>query len=177
MPSRREAAVVIAIFKTPPHGVIFVERGAHLRDHPGQIGLPGGRVHPEDADLQATALRELREEVGVERERVTIVGHLPMLRQQLTNNFHVTPFVAVVAPGALVIDGNETAGAFLVPLQTIVTQGVRKGRIEFGGLHLPSLVLDYEGRRIWGLTARILQSFTQRWESELRAYVTPHLQN
>jgi len=172
---RRQAAVVIAIFRAFPHGVVFVERAAHLRDHPGQIGLPGGSAHPEDADLEATALRELREEVGIERDRATIVERLPMLRQRVRNNFDVTPFVAVVEPGDLTIDGDETAGVFLVPLPTIVEGGLRHGSIEYGGLRLPSLVLDFEGRRIWGLTARILESFVTRWRSDLRDRIVPHL--
>lgn len=145
------------MFRAAPHGVIFVERAQHLRDHPGQIGLPGGSVHPGDADLEATALRELREEVGVEERRVTIVGRLPMLRQQRANNFDVTPFVAVVDDGELTIDGTETAGVFLVPLADVLTAD---WRTEPG--------LEREGRRIWGLTARILSEFVARWHGELR---------
>ena len=175
MRERRQAAVVIAIFREPPHGVVFVERALHLRDHPGQIGLPGGGVHPEDADLQATALRELHEEVGIERERVTIVAQLPMLSQRRVNNFDVTPFVAVVEPGDLRIDGSETAGVFLVPLAVIVERGPQQGIVDYGGLQLGSLVLDHDGRRIWGFTAHILASFVARWENELRARVMPYL--
>lgn len=175
MPDRRQAAVVIAIFRTEPHGVVFVERAAHLRDHPGQIGLPGGSVHPEDTGLEATALRELHEEVGIERERVTIVAQLPMVSQRRANNFDVTPFVAVVEPGELRIDGSETAGVFLVPLMTIVGEGLREGTIEYEGFHIRSLVLDYDERRIWGFTARILESFVAQWNRGLRASVEAHL--
>jgi 8-oxo-dGTP pyrophosphatase MutT (NUDIX family) len=164
--TRRRAAVVVAIFRTAPYGVVFVERAAHLRDHPGQIGLPGGGVHAEDADLQATALRELHEEVGIEPARATIVAQLPMLRQRVVNNFDVTPFVALVEPGELRIDGSETAGAFVVPLDTIVERGA-------GGL-----AIDYEGRRIRGLTARILQKFVSAWQSGgLRERVLPLLED
>jgi 8-oxo-dGTP pyrophosphatase MutT (NUDIX family) len=162
---RRRAAVVIGIFRNAPHGVIFVERAEHLRDHPGQIGLPGGSVHPEDADLQATALRELHEEVGVEPARVTIVAQLPMLSQRTANNFDVTPFVALIQPGELKIDSNETAGVFTVPLETLVNEGLREDRVEHRGLRVQSLVLDYEGYRIWGFTARILHSFLSEWEA------------
>jgi 8-oxo-dGTP pyrophosphatase MutT (NUDIX family) len=176
MLARRKAAVVIAIFRTPPHGIVFVERAAHLRDHPGQVGLPGGGVHAEDLNLEATALRELREEVGIERERVTIVARLPMLRQRFVNNFDVTPFVAVVETGELKIDSEETAGVFLVPLATVLEQGLRKSSVDYGGLRVPSLVLDYEGHRIWGLTARILRGFIAEWErGELRVQVTTRL--
>ena len=165
MTARRQAAVVVAIFATPPHGVIFVERAAHLRDHPGQVGLPGGGVHPEDRDLAATALRELHEEVGVDLVRATIVGELPMRRQRRVNNFDVTPFVAVVEEGELRIDPAETAGVFLVPLATVLD-----------GAWVRNLALDYEGRRIWGLTARILQSFVEQWTAgELRDRVLSRL--
>jgi 8-oxo-dGTP pyrophosphatase MutT (NUDIX family) len=173
MRARRQAAVVVAIFRTAPHGIIFVERAAHLRDHPGQIGLPGGGVHAEDANLEATALRELHEEVGIEPERATIVAKLPMLAQRFVNNFDVTPFVAVVEAGELKIDASETAGVFVVPLATVVERGLRRGDVDYGGLRVPSLVLDYEGRRIWGLTARILHDFVGAWErGGLRARVT-----
>lgn len=162
---RRQAAVVIGIFRNAPHGVIFVERAAHLRDHPGQIGLPGGSVHPEDADLQATALRELHEEVGVEPSRVTIVARLPLVSQRLANNFDVTPFVAVIEPGELRIDSSETAGVFTVPLDTLVGEGLREDSVDHRGLRVQSLVLDYEGYRIWGFTARILELFLSEWEN------------
>jgi 8-oxo-dGTP pyrophosphatase MutT (NUDIX family) len=161
---RRQAAVVVTIFREPPHGVIFVERAAHLRDHPGQIGLPGGGVHAEDRDLEATALRELHEEVGVDRSLVTIVAQLPTISQHVVNNFDVTPFVAVAQPAELRIDPTETAGAFVVPLATIVDGGLKE------------YVLDYEGRRIWGLTARILHGFASAWHGEgLREKVEPFL--
>jgi 8-oxo-dGTP pyrophosphatase MutT (NUDIX family) len=150
---RRRAAVVIAIFRTPPHGIVFVERAAHLRDHPGQIGLPGGGVHPEDAGLPATALRELHEEVGIEAARVSIVDELPVIHQRIASNFDVTPFVAVVEPGELRIDATETAGVFVVPLARVLAFAGHEDAIEF------------EGRRIWGLTARILHEFVERWNA------------
>lgn len=120
-------------------------------------------MHPDDENLQATALRELHEEVGIDPSRVTIVAELPMFSQRLVNNFDVTPFVALIEPGELTIDSNETAGVFLVPLDTIVDEGLREDSVEYRGLHVQSLVLDYEGHRIWGLTARILHSFLAEW--------------
>jgi 8-oxo-dGTP pyrophosphatase MutT (NUDIX family) len=173
----RQAAVVIGIFRTAPHGIIFVERAAHLRDHPGQIGLPGGSVHPGDADLEATALRELHEEVGVDPARVVIVDRLPSLQQRLVNDFEVTPFVAVIEAGELRIDAGETAGVFVVPLATVLKEGLREETIEHRGIRVPILVLEFEERRIWGLTARILDAFLKRWRrGELRDRVNQHLE-
>lgn len=171
---RRTAAVSVAILRTPPHGVLFIERAAHLRDHPGQIALPGGSVDPDDGgDLRRTALRELSEEVGVAQERVTILGQLPVARQTRANNFDVTPFVAVVAPGPLTIDGTETAAVFTIPLAVIVEE-LTHGTHTIGELTIETYLLDYESRRVWGLTGHILRSFVEAWNdpaNPLRAAV------
>jgi 8-oxo-dGTP pyrophosphatase MutT (NUDIX family) len=171
---RRTAAVSVAILRTPPHGVVFIERAAHLRDHPGQIALPGGSVDPDDGgDLRRTALRELSEEVGVAQERVTILGQLPVARQTRANNFDVTPFVAVVAPGPLTIDGTETAAVFTIPLAVIVEE-LTHGTHTIGELTIETYLLDYESRRVWGLTGHILRSFVEAWNdpaNPLRAAV------
>jgi 8-oxo-dGTP pyrophosphatase MutT (NUDIX family) len=160
---RRTAAVVVAILTTPPHGVIFIERASHLRDHPGQIALPGGSVDPSDGgDLRRTALREMREEVGVAAERVTIVGRLPVVSQRRANNFDVTPFVATVAPGPLTIDGTETAAVFTVPLAFIIER-LQAGTVTVGEQSVETYVLDFETRRVWGLTGGILRKFVEAW--------------
>ncbi|HTW83624.1 MAG TPA: CoA pyrophosphatase [Candidatus Sulfotelmatobacter sp.] len=174
MSERRKAAVAVAIIAEPPHGIVFVERGAHLRDHPGQIGLPGGSVDPEDGgDLERTVLRELEEEIGVVPERVRIVGRLREVSQR-RNNFDVTAFVAIVQPGPFTIDGSETAGMFTIPLRTVLSKALTDGIVEYSGLTIPSLVLDYENKRVWGLTAQILRVFNEAWQAEaspLRAAV------
>jgi 8-oxo-dGTP pyrophosphatase MutT (NUDIX family) len=160
---RRAAAVILPIFAAPPHGVLFVERAAHLRHHPGQIGLPGGTIDPQDeGDLERGALRELHEEVGIEGSRVTMVGRLPTVQPRV-NLFDVTPFVAVVAPGELRIDPSETAGFFTVPLATILSDALRDGSVTIAGFEIDTPLLDYEGRRIWGVTGRILRDFNDAW--------------
>ena len=169
---RRTAAVALAFSSAPPHGAIFIERAASLRDHPGQIALPGGSVDPVDeGDLRRTALRELWEEVGVAASRVTIVGRLPMVRQTRANNFDVTPFVAAVEPGPLTIDGSETAAVFTIPLETIVAE-LTHGTVAVGDVSVETHLLDFESRRVWGLTAMVLRSFVDAWrnpEDPLRA--------
>ncbi|HUN29059.1 MAG TPA: CoA pyrophosphatase [Alphaproteobacteria bacterium] len=174
---RRPAAVVLGIVETAPYGVIFIERAAHLRNHAGQIGLPGGGMDPVDgADLRATALREMNEEVGVAPGRVTIVGELPAINARV-NNYTVTPFVATVAPGDLRIDATETAGVFTVPLERVVND-LRQDMVWVGAFKVHSPVLDHAEKRIWGLTGYILRAFVSAWndpENSLRARVEARL--
>lgn len=165
MSSTRPAAVTIAIFGEPPYRVVFVERAAHLRDHPGQIGLPGGATDPEDGEDRArTALRELREEVGITADRIKLVGELPEVRQRV-NTFVVRPFVGVIVPGTkLAFDETETAAVFTIPLADVVAPGaIRAGFERVGEREVDTYILDYGDRHIWGLTARILRSFADRW--------------
>jgi 8-oxo-dGTP pyrophosphatase MutT (NUDIX family) len=156
----RAAAVLLAIFADPPHHVVFVERAAHLRNHPGQIALPGGTQDPADGDNPVTtALRELHEELGITPDRVTIVGRLPTLTQS-SRRFTVTPIVGILQPQTLlVIDHTETAAVFTVPLEKVLAR-------EHGDLH------------IWGLTERILKAFVDDWNAEgsrLRAEIERRL--
>jgi len=174
---RRPAAVVLGIFDAPPHGVIFIERAAHLRNHAGQIGLPGGGMDPGDGgDLRVTALREMAEEVSVAPERVTIVGELPAINARV-NNYTVTPFVATVAAGDLRVDKTETVGVFTVPLERVVAD-LREDMVSFGAFKIESPVLDHAEKRIWGLTGHILRAFVAAWndpENGLRARVEARL--
>ncbi len=174
---RRPAAVVLGILDAPPHGVIFIERAAHLRKHAGQIGLPGGGMDPGDGgDLRVTALREMAEEVGVAPERVTIVGELPAINARV-NNYTVTPFVATVAAGDLRVDTTETVGVFTVPLERVVAD-LQEDTVSIGVFKIESPVLDHAEKRIWGLTGHILRAFVAAWndpENGLRGRVEARL--
>ena len=181
MKERRKAAVVFAVCASPPHGVVFVERAAHLRDHPGQIGLPGGGIDDADGgDLARTALREMHEEVGVAADAVRLVGRLPEIRQRV-GRFDVTTFVGVLGTGTeLRIDPSETAAVFTIPLARILTPGaLREGHVPFNGLRVPSYILEHEERLVWGLTGRILRAFLDAWHdttSDLQETLTAALQ-
>jgi len=166
--TRRAAAVVLGILTDAPHGVIFIERAPHLRNHAGQIGLPGGGSDPQDGgDLRVTALREMREEVGVASERVRILAELPVVRARV-NNYAVTPFVATVTPGELRIDASETVGVFTVPLQTVL-RDLRQGTVNIGPIAIETPLLMYGERRIWGLTGNILRTFVDAWNDPQRS--------
>src|SRR5690606_16853704 len=91
------AAVLFPIvWREEGHTVLLTQRTAHLKDHPGQISFPGGRVEAEDGSPLETALRETEEEIGLARDHVSVLGYLPEYRTG--TGFRVTPVVARVAP-------------------------------------------------------------------------------
>ncbi len=171
-----KAAVILAIFADPPHGVVFIERAAHLRRNAGQIGLPGGIADPADGtDAANTALRELHEELGVSSQRVRVVGRLPELHH-VSTALTVTPIVGVLDPHTpLTIDQVETTGAFTIPLAAIVAESaIREDPAVSVATGRTMYALDYDGHHIWGLTARMLKTFAEAWnteDSELRRNV------
>jgi 8-oxo-dGTP pyrophosphatase MutT (NUDIX family) len=95
----RPAGVVLPIVLAPTPSVLFVLRGAHLKDHPDEVGFPGGKPEPSDTDLQATALRELNEEIGLGEGDIAWLGRLSP-RPVITGRYLIHPFVAAVREGA-----------------------------------------------------------------------------
>ena len=75
---------------------MLTQRAAHMHDHPGQISFPGGRVDLTDSTRIETALREMEEEVGIDRQHVSVLGTLPEYRTG--SGYRVTPVVSIVTP-------------------------------------------------------------------------------
>ncbi|HEV2335466.1 MAG TPA: CoA pyrophosphatase [Stellaceae bacterium] len=158
----RPAAVLVPLVEhAGGMTVLLTQRTAHLSAHAGQISFPGGRIEEDDPDAVAAALRETEEEVGLPRERVSIVGRLDTY--VTGTGFEITPIVGIVAPPfALAIDPYEVAEAFEVPLAFILDSSNHQ-RIErtVGALRRCFFVLPYEGRNIWGATAGILVNLAE----------------
>ncbi|MGD8625868.1 MAG: CoA pyrophosphatase, partial [Anaerolineae bacterium] len=93
------AAVLIPLlYKEGEWHVAVTQRTHDVEHHKGQISFPGGACEPGDADLQATALRETWEEIGVPPETVEVLGTLDDF--ETISHFVVTPFVGVISEAA-----------------------------------------------------------------------------
>jgi len=141
--------------------LLLTQRTAHLSDHAGQISFPGGRVEPEDATREETALRETEEEIGLSRERVTLLGRLPPY--EIQSGFRVTPVVAWIEPPfELKLDAFEVAAVFEAPLAHFLDpESYQRREYRFRGRHRHYMAIPYEGRYIWGATAGMLYSFAR----------------
>jgi len=154
----RAAVLIPLLLKADGLWVLLTQRTNHLHDHAGQISFPGGRMDPEDQSPSETALRESEEEIGLDRKRVEIIGHLP---QYLTvSGYSVTPVVGLVqAQAEYVLDEFEVADIFEVPLSFLLDPAnhqVRVWQSEQGGRRF--YAMPYENRFIWGATAGMLRN-------------------
>ena len=137
--------------------VLLTQRGAFLKDHPGQISFPGGRSEETDDDSTATALRESEEEIGLNPNQVQILGNLDVC---LTGTgFRVVPVVGLITPPLnLRLRTFEVADAFEIPFSLVLdAENYRRDHVVTdSGQHREFYVLDYGDHYIWGATARML---------------------
>ena len=153
-----DASVLIPIIDRPQGlSILFTQRSQNLKNHPGQVSFPGGRVEKNDQDAIATALRESHEEIGLLPERVNILGQLETC---LTGTgFKVTPIVGLVEePLSLQLAMDEVSEIFEVPFPLLL----ENNRYRTDCVTLPNgeartfYIFDYPERHIWGATARML---------------------
>ncbi len=159
----REAAVLVPILMRPEgYSVLLTRRADTLRNHKGQVSLPGGRRDPEDSSLAACALREAQEEVGLPPENAEIIGYLD--DYPTTTRYRVTPVVALVQPPSqFAFDAGEVAQVFEVPLSVLLDPSRYESRIlSKNGLNVPFFEVNHGGQRIWGATAGMLRDFCRK---------------
>jgi 8-oxo-dGTP pyrophosphatase MutT (NUDIX family) len=163
------ASVLIAITDRPEPGVILTLRQANMRRHAGQIAFPGGRIDDDDENPTAAALREAWEEVGLEPADVALVGTMPPYRTG--SGYRITPVIGVVPPDLLLTPHEvEVAAVFEVPLAFLIDPAnhALSSRL-FDGRERHFHVIEWEDRRIWGITAGMIVNLSRRLQGVLTA--------
>jgi len=155
----RPAAVLVGIWGDR---LLLTKRASHLKHHPGQIAFPGGKLDATDASLEAAALREAHEEVGLPAGVVDIWGRLPA--HETVTGFTVTPILGRITQDFTPQpEQGEVDEVFTVPLDHVLNPARyvierRRWRGEWRRFY----AVPYGPYYIWGATARILRGLAER---------------
>ncbi len=153
----RDSAVLAPfILRGDEPRLLFTLRPAHLRRHAGQVSFPGGARDADDPTPLHTALREMKEELGVPQEAVEVLGMLDEI--PTTSEFRVIPYVGLLDPAVqLQPDAGEIAELLEIPVSDLLVPGLRRTEKRFyRGAERDVYFYDVGRHTLWGATARIL---------------------
>ncbi len=142
--------------------ILFTKRSETLEHHKGQISFPGGVKEQNDSSLLDTAIRETKEELGLilnEQEKILELPSLPTF----SSPFIVTPFVFETNRlnlNTLRLSTDEISEVFLAPLDHFLDEkNIKIEHLERNGVIYKLTVYYFATYRIWGATAKILESY------------------
>jgi 8-oxo-dGTP pyrophosphatase MutT (NUDIX family) len=157
----RDAAVLVLLYPGPggeAHLVLIERPGSDLR-HPGQVAFPGGAVDPGDDFPVGTALREAREEVGLDpvAAGVQTLGVLDEVDVRVSG-FRLVPVLAVAEREPLLVPADREVAAILrLPVRHFLPgAAIQTVEAERGGWRLRYGAYPIGDYQIWGATARVL---------------------
>lgn len=153
------SSVLIIIFDHDPK-ILMTKKSSHLKIHAGEIAFPGGKADAGDADLLDTALRESREELGIDVSRQQIVGQLEPVRT-LNSNFTIVPFVSILDELPEVRCNAEVEQVLRIPagpfLQTLQKDpDPEHNRIQ------EMYTFTFGDHLVWGASSRMLKQVADR---------------
>ena len=160
-PQRIPAAVILPFYeKQNQYHILFTKRTANVKNHRGQISFPGGAYQEGDSSLLDTALRECCEEIGLSPDQIEILGELDDT-PTFTSNYIITPFVGLLrCPFTLKVNRYEIAEIIEAPVPALLdTNNLRYGTEVVDNQTITAYYYSYQGKVIWGATARILHQF------------------
>ena len=163
-----ERAAVALVFREASHGLelLFIRRAEHPQDPwSGQMAFPGGRAEPHEREPHHTAVRETREETGIDLDAEgVLLGSLDELRAMARMrplNLVISPFVFRVDAAVQGAAVSEVVSVHWLPLRELL-QARSTHDHDFQGTRLRFPCLHYEGLVIWGLTYRMLMGLVER---------------
>ena len=164
----REAAVLAPVIRQGSREeILFTKRSEQLGDHPGQMSFPGGGREPEDADLEATALREAYEEIGLSPTEADVIGAIDDI--ETVTRYIVRPYVGVIPDRSYTPDEYEVAEIARLAVDDLTDlanyESEHRDHPEYGPIRIHFFHVD--GYTVWGATGRMLAQLlelTTDWE-------------
>ena len=161
--SVKQSSILLLLF---PDGeqiyTCLTKRPITMTFHPGQISFPGGKVEKEDISAEMTALREAREEIGIDTSNIRILGKLSDLYVEVSR-FSIQPFLAWADKRPeFHINIGEVEDLILFPLSDFVSnETISETELETVTGKLLIKYYPYNGEIIWGATAMILSELIE----------------
>ncbi len=165
----REAGVLAAFWREGDVvRLALTLRSEALSTHKGQVSLPGGRRDPDDVSIQAAALREAEEELGIPPETVEVLGQLDELFS--IGNYIVAPTVGWLAQRPKMIPSPaEVERVIEADVERLMSPDIyRREEVTRGDFVFPVHYYDYDGDVVWGLTGAVLHGLFRLVRGEPR---------
>ena len=139
--------------------ILFTKRTNSVNNHQNQISFPGGAIEKNDADPQAAALRETKEEIGIEKKNIEILGELKA--KNSTTGFNIYPFVGFIHNlEEIQINELEVDRIIYIPINWLRNPKNSHTEIYKGQDKISHSVIAfsiYDGEKVWGVTASLVK--------------------
>lgn len=162
----RDAAVLVPVYRNAAGELrlVLIRREA-FGVHGGQLAFPGGKREPQDISLQATALRETEEEVGLPAAHVHVLAELPPIVTQVSG-FRIWPFLGRITPPARwVVQATEVAEVLDIAVADLLAPERHATETwQLPGWPAPALVSFYQvgPYPLWGASYRMVRQLLPR---------------
>ena len=156
------AAVMVIIFGNEPL-LLMTERPKTMNHHAGEISFPGGTWDKKDNDLLETAIRETREELGLEITRSMVIGQLKPVTT-LNSGFTITPFIAILDELPIILTNSEIASVLRIPFFPLL-ETIEDDKDPLHKSILEMYTFKFHDHLIWGASARMLKQILAKISS------------
>ena len=160
--SLKDAAILVALFeKDGEYCFPMIKRPENVKNHPGQIALPGGAKEEEES-LEETALREAQEEIGIDTTKVEIIGKLTPIPVPVSGYLVQTYIGIIDEEPEWKLSKDEVADFFILKLSELI--GADNGYYEkwnLRGFDAKVPIFKIGDLKIWGATASVLSEFIE----------------
>ena len=157
--AQRSAVLILFFQDDDVIKMIVIRRSEYVGIHSGQIAFPGGRYEEDDLDVSTTALREIQEEIGIDEDKIEIIGRLTDIYVP-PSNFIISVFVGYLdEKPQYKIDKREVAEVIEIPIDDFYKSDVIKQK----DFYVNSIIaasnapyFDVTNAEIWGASAMVI---------------------